>query len=166
MATGDVSQKIPKYSLLEIEKRMLVDPSLLPDLSGLESRLIEDRYFEFGRMRLRKISQAHSSVIVYKLCKKYGKINRLEEPITNLYLSEAEYAALLSLPGNDLVKRRYRYEFQGEIFSIDKHAGALAGLYLLEKESETGDVLRSICFPPFAVIEVTEDVRYNGDSLA
>ena len=64
--------QIPKYSQLEIEKRGLVENTLLPDLSKLKCRVIEDRYLHDGRLRLRKIGWAdgenHS---IYKLCKKY-----------------------------------------------------------------------------------------------
>ena len=157
---------IPKYSLLEIERRMLVDPHSLPDLGGCESRLIEDRYFEFGRMRLRKISSAGAPVSIFKLCKKYGKTSSCSEPIANLYLSETEYAEFLKLPGDDLVKRRYRYEFEGRVFSVDEHTGILSGLFIVEKEGASSEELDSMRFPPFAIRDVTEDSRFSGSNLA
>ncbi len=145
---------------------MLVDPDSLPDLSECESRLIEDRYYEFGRMRLRKISRAGTPDPIFKLCKKYGETSRRSEPIANLYLTETEYAELLKLPGNDLVKRRYRYEFEGCIFSLDEHTGKLSGLFMVEKEGVSSEELDSMRFPPFGIRDVTEDSRFSGSNLA
>lgn len=157
---------IPKYSLLEIERRMFVDSRSLPDLRECESRLIEDRYFQFGRLRLRKISEAGTPEPLFKLCKKYGETARMEEPIVNVYLSAEEYGEMLKLPGNDLIKTRYRYEYGGTIFSIDAHTGCLSGLFLIEKEAASSEELEAIRLPPFAIRDVTEDRRYCGASLA
>jgi CYTH domain-containing protein len=103
---------------------------------------------------------------IYKLCKKYGSTGKYEEPIVNIYLTVEEYESLRVLPGRDLVKRRYRYEYQGRRFSIDAHTGALAGLYLCECEAASITELMAIVFPPFAIEDVTTDLRYSGASLA
>lgn len=71
-----------------------------------------------------------------------------------------------ALPGHDLVKRRYRYEYQGRRFSIDAHTGVLEGLSLCECEAASLSELMAIAFPPFAVEDVTTDPKYSGAGLA
>jgi hypothetical protein len=157
---------LPKYAQLEIERRMLVVPELLPDLSGLLYTEIEDRYLDAGRLRLRKMTDCSVSESIYKLCKKYGPTDAYEEPIVNIYLTRGEYESLHILPGRDLVKRRYRYEYQGRRFSIDAHTGVLTGLSLCECEAASSAELMEIAFPPFALEDVTADPRYSGVGLA
>lgn len=157
---------LPKYAQLEIERRMRIPPDLLPDLSALPYADIEDRYLEAGRLRLRKVTESGSSESIYKFCKKYGKTGRYEEPIVNIYLAREEYENLLLLPGRDLIKRRYRYNYQGHRFSIDAHTGRWDGLYLCECEAASTTEALEIAFPPFAVEDVTDDPRFSGVALA
>lgn len=157
---------VPKYAQIEIEWRMLVRAELLPDLRDLPCKYIEDRYLDAGRLRLRKITSGGATESTFKLCKKYGKTGAYEEPIVNIYLTSEEYDSLRHLPGSDIVKHRYSYEFQGRHFSIDEHVGALAGLYLCEYEATSAAVLDNIIFPPFAIENVTADDRYFGANLA
>lgn len=95
---------LPKYSLPEIERRW--DVSSVPSLEGLPYREIEDRYFTGTRLRLRRI-WAVGETPVYKLCKKYGPFSNLTEPITNIYLTEPEYATFENIPAEVVRKRRY-----------------------------------------------------------
>lgn len=159
---------IPKYAQLEIERRMRIRNDMLPDLMQLPRKRIEDRYLTAGRMRLRKVTSegAGTATSVYKLCKKYGPCVRYVEPIVNIYLTAEEYESLCTLPGNNLVKRRYSYDFHGSRFSIDEYLGVLAGLYLCECEASSEEILRDIRFPPFASEDVTDDPRYSGVMLA
>jgi len=158
--------KMPPYAQLEIERRMRIPPELLPDLSGLRYTEIEDRYLDAGRMRLRKMTDCDATESIYKLCKKYGCTGKYEEPIVNIYLTREEYESFKILPGHDLVKRRYRYEYQGRRFSIDEHTGRWSGLYLCECEANSTSELLKIAFPPFAVEDVTEDPCFSGGALA
>lgn len=145
---------------------MLVSPNLLPDLNGLPYVDIEDRYLDTGRLRLRKVTEAGAAQSIYKLCKKYGSVDRYEEPLVNIYLTREEYETLRILPGQDLVKRRYRYEYQGRRFSIDAHTGVWTGLYLCECEAASSAELMEIAFPPFAIEDVTADPCFCGAGLA
>lgn len=95
---------LPKYSLPEIERRW--DVSSAPSLVGVPYREIEDRYFTGTRLRLRRIWAAGETP-VYKLCKKYGAISNLTEPITNIYLTEPEFATFQNIPAEVVRKRRY-----------------------------------------------------------
>ncbi len=97
----------PKYSLLEIERRWLVDLSGI-DLEGLgEPEIIEDRYLIGTRLRLRRMSGPNGDV--FKFVKKYGRSGWVE-PITNLYLDRAEFDLLASLPALCVLKRRFRLD--------------------------------------------------------
>jgi CYTH domain-containing protein len=154
----------PKYSLLENERRFLVTAP--PDLAGARVRLIEDRYLSWGRLRLRCITHFDGHAPEYKLCKKYGSDDPYSEPITNLYLTEAEHAALTALPACPLRKRRHTVRWGERAFSVDVFEGPLAGLVTCEAEAESPEAIRALAFPPWAAREVTADPRFDGAHLA
>jgi CYTH domain-containing protein len=156
----------PKYALMEIEAKMLVDGTRLPDLSALPCTRIDDRYLTGGRLRLRAITDFATGAVEYKLGKKYGGDSPYAQPIVNVYLSADEYAALAVLPGRTLRKRRYRYEHEGQRFSLDVFEGARAGLVLCEAEAPSLETLRALVFPEFVLRDVTAEPEYNGWNLA
>lgn len=156
----------PKYSLPEIERTLLVDPALLPDLSALPFTRIDDRYLHGGRLRLRAMTDSATGVTSYKLGKKYGASEPYVEPIVNIYLDANEYAVLAGLPAHVLSKRRYRHAHAGHVFSIDVFEGAHAGLILCEAEAPTLEALLALSFPPFAERDVTAEPGYSGWELA
>lgn len=98
---------IPKYALLEIERRWKVDESRLPDLSQLPFAEIFDRYLS-PNLRVRRVIRNGESV--YKMTRKYEPMSSTVRPITNLYLSKEEYEILMQLSGMDRNKRRYELE--------------------------------------------------------
>ena len=67
----------------------------------------------------------------FKLGKKYAPDNPLIGPMTNLYLSEEEHAALSDLPGKRIAKRRHKVG----AFVVDVFEGPLAGLVTAECEA-------------------------------
>jgi CYTH domain-containing protein len=149
----------PKYSLPEIERRWLVDLAQV-DLSGVPCRDIEDLYIAGSRLRLRKISGAEG--VTFKLPKKYGKRTPLTEPITNLYLTQAEYQLLSALPGTRTHKRRYSLE-RG---SVDVYVTPRAGIALFEIEFECERAAHEFVPPAFFIREVTNDIAFSGVALA
>lgn len=151
--------EVPKYARLENERRFLVRHA--PDLAGLGYRLIEDLYLE-GRLRLRRITSSATGAVEHKLCKKYGGDDPVSAPITNLYLSAEEYAALAGLPGRAVRKRRYSVDD----VSLDVFEGQLAGLMLCEAEDATRDAAVARVFPGWVDREVTADSRFTGGVLA
>jgi hypothetical protein len=156
---------IPKYALLENERRFLVGAP--PDLAGLRVRLIEDLYLDAGRLRLRRVTHFDGQPPEHKLCKKYGAQGGVSEPITNLYLTAGEYAALAAvLPGRPLRKRRHTVMHEGKGFSVDVFEGALAGLVMCETEAATPEAIRALHFPPWVMREVTDDAFFGGANLA
>lgn len=157
---------IPKYALLENERRFLVDPTRLPDLAGLPFRRIEDRYVAGTRLRLRRMTDSETGARELKFCKKYPGDDPVSGPITNLYLTDDEHQVLATLPARTLVKRRYRLPHGGRDFGLDLFEGELAGLVLCEAEAESREAVLAIVFPPWAVREVTGDPFFTGGNLS
>ena len=141
-----------RYAHPERERRFRLD-ALPPGLDdGLQ---IVDRYITGTRLRLRQVSDGE--VTVYKL----GQKVRTEpsDPssvmMTNIYLSDEEYAVFHGLPARELRKTRYRVG----AFAIDRFHDALEGLVLAETEDEHA-------VPPFEAEDVSRDDRYSGGQLA
>lgn len=152
----------PKYSLIEHERRFVVDPATMPLLDPATARLIEDRYIPGTGLRLRKIT-APGEATILKLGKKYPGAGLSSRPMTNIYLDQADYDALAALPAALLVKRRHD---AGAGFAIDLFDGALAGLILAEVAAADRDTLAAIVPPIWCAQEVTDDTTYAGGTLA
>jgi CYTH domain-containing protein len=151
----------PKYSLLEIERRWLVDASLVPPLDAASAHRIEDRYLAGTRLRVRQIT-APDGAVAMKLCKKYGRGDTLAEPITNIYLDAAEHASLAAVPGATLDKQRFAVGGG----SLDVHGSPNPGLMLFEMQFDSVEAAATFRAPAFALTDVTHDRRYDGDRLA
>ena len=157
---------LPKYAALENERRFLVEAAECPDLTDNPYRLIEDRYIDHARLRLRAVTHSATGVRELKFCKKYGSDDPVSAPITNLYLTEDEHAVLARLPGRDIRKRRYRVAHEGRAFSLDVFEGALAGLILCEAEGESREAILAVKFPPWCLREVTQEPAFTGGRLS
>ncbi|MBH9578646.1 hypothetical protein [Inhella proteolytica] len=148
----------PKYALVEIERRWLLDTNTLPALDALPCRAISDLYVRGTGLRVRRVDEAGRPT-VYKLCKKYNLAPALSRPITNLYLSEAEYALLIELPGQRVHKRRYTLAGG----TLDIYADGLA---VFEVEFDSEQAALNYQPPEFARREVTHDPAFSGATLA
>ena len=82
-----VIMPIPNYSKLENERRWLIAESFASSLKVLAYKKIDDVYLSCGRLRLRAITDSQSGDLQFKLCKKYGPISAMVEPIVNIYLT-------------------------------------------------------------------------------
>jgi CYTH domain-containing protein len=151
----------PKYAIPEIERRWLVETSEIGSLDEQPHRVIEDRYITGTRLRLRKMTGLGGEP-VFKFCKKYGRLSVFSEPITNLYLTQAEYDALSQLPGVTVKKRRYAV-CGG---SLDLYEGSHAGLAVFEVAFESEEKASGYTPPGFVRAEITHEVGYSGASLA
>ncbi len=154
-----------KYARIESERRFLLR-SLPLNLNTREGSRITDRYWPETRMRLRLIESLDGQVLARKLTQKYVETGQPPEEttITNQYLTEAEYELFAQLPGNQLVKRRYKYLHEGSGYSIDQFEGELDELLLAEIEAGQG-VLPTGAVPDFAVCEVTAEPAFTGGAL-
>ena len=152
----------PKYSLIERERRFLVDRGAMPALDPTTARLIEDRYLPQTGLRLRKVT-APGAPPVFKLGKKYPGASLSTRPMTNVYLDAGEYEVLAALSAATLVKRRHD---AGNGWVIDVFEGTLAGLVLAEVAAADDAALAIIVAPAWCAVEVTDDPAYAGGSLA
>jgi CYTH domain-containing protein len=159
--TGD-----PKYARTEFERRWGVDKAARPALDGAYMTLIEDRYVDGTRLRLRRMSRPDLGETKWKLTKKYACQDASARPIVTAYLTASEYEVLRALPARELVKRRYHLELDRRWWSLDVFEGALAGLELVEVEAEDESALAALVPPAWATKEVTHDPRFQGGSLA
>ena len=154
--------KLPKYAHWVAERRFLVDATSLPPMDPNDARRIVDLYIDGGRLRLRAIHFLGSGESDFKLAKKYAPDNPLIGPMTNLYLSADEYAALSVLPGQTLSKRRHKVG----AFVVDVFEGALEGLVLAECEATNRMAAMAVDIPDWCVREVTNEPEYTGWRLA
>ena len=154
-----------KYARIEDERRFLLR-TLPSDLDDPEPKRIVDLYWAGTRMRLRRIETLDGEVLQRKLTQKYLVPQRppQETVITNIYLSEEEYALFTPIQGNVLVKARHRYLHQGSGYSIDVFEGGLKGLFLAELEAGQ-EILPAGGVPDFAVCEVTAETAFTGGRL-
>lgn len=152
---------LPKYAKLEIERRFLVNPLRAPDVAGLAFRRIQDRYLDGARLRLRAIVDSVTGVSEFKFCKKYAGGDPLAGPVVNIYLTEAEYAALTTIPAAEISKRRYRVDGVG----LDVFEGELDGLMICEAEAATVEAIQARIFPAWTHREVTDDPFFTGGLL-
>ena len=86
----DTEARDPKYARVEFERRWLVDASARPPLDGLSFTLIEDRYIEGTRLRLRRMARGARTVL--KLTKKYedeALKNKIELDLARLQAEQA-----------------------------------------------------------------------------
>lgn len=151
-----------KYSHVERERRLLVDPAKRPPLEGRPHILIEDLYIDGTRMRLRRMTASDSGRVVLKLTKKYDAADPFARPMVTAYLSPPEYDLLAGLPAHPLTKRRYPLG----VFSIDLFEGALTGLELAESEQPDEIALAALPLPGWAIRDVSENPYYEGGNLA
>jgi len=160
--------KLLKYARIERERRFLLArlPASIDPAAGY--RRIEDRYLDRTRLRLRRVSSPAGAVIELKLNQKLSAPSgdAAHRVLTSVYLDAAEYAALATLPGRRLEKRRHDFAHQGRAFGIDVFAGALAGLVLAEIALESEAELRALPLPSFARCEVTALPLFTGGELA
>jgi CYTH domain-containing protein len=155
-----VTVRRTRYSIDEIERRWLVDRDVLGPLHESVFVEITDRYLEGTRLRLRRMDDGKGGAI-FKLCRKYGKTSPLSEPMTNLYLTEAEYLLLSALDGREVRKRRYAMHGG----SLDVYAGDPA-VVIFECEFATEAAAIAFVPPDFVGEELTGDGSRDGAAIA
>jgi CYTH domain-containing protein len=151
----------PKYAQPEIERRWLVVAALLPDLSLVPRRDIEDRYVHGGRLRLRTIHTPGETAI-FKLGKKYPRRALEPENVVSVYLSTEEHALLAQLPSS--VARKSRYAVGGGSLDVYHYPSDLPAIFEVEFPSK--EAALQFVPPPFVAEEVTFNASYTGFALA
>lgn len=143
-----------KYARVERERRfLLAGPPPTPAVTA--SRRITDRYLPGTRLRLRRVECLDGGVCEFKLTQKVpaGRPGYVKGPITNTYLSAAQYDLLASLPGEVLSKTRLSVPPLG----IDVFDPPLHGLVLAEAGFTSDEAAQSFLLPRGAIAEVTDD---------
>ena len=156
----------PKYAHLELERRWLVDVGRRHPLDRHPATVIEDRYIDGTRLRLRRMIGPGPGETSCKLTKKYECADPSARPIVTSYLTEAEYDLLRTLPARPLTKRRYRLPIDGRTWSLDVFEGALRGLELVECEADDETGLVALVPPDWALREVTHLPQWQCGALA
>ncbi len=85
---------------------------------------------------------------------------------TSLFLDESEYRLLSALPGNRLVKTRWRMTVDGHPASVDVHSGPREGLVVLEVDFGDVESMGAFEAPAWVGPDVTGDPRFTGGGLA
>lgn len=148
-----------KYAVVESERRFLLRS--LP--AGVErTAAITDRYVTGTRLRLREVVEGDGSVV-----RKLGHKVRLGDgperiACTNMYVDDAEWAVLSSLPANVLCKRRHHVYVDGVHVAVDEFPD---GTLLAEIDGGDEPVA---AVPPWldVVREVTTDEGWTGAALS
>jgi CYTH domain-containing protein len=150
-----------RYARAEIERRFLVNGEV--DSLG-EGRLIEDRYLDGLRLRLRRVTKDGRSV--FKLTQKVraNESDPATVSITNVYLSPDEYDRMRALPGADIVKTRRLAPYGPVTFAVDEFGASLKGL--VTTEVEVISLLDPLEAPAWVGREITSDDRFSGGRLA
>lgn len=163
-----------KYAQLEHECRYLL--AAAPPRPDRDARTIRDRYLRGTRLRLREVTGASG------VSRKLGHKIRLDGTgpgriaHTSLYLDEAEFALLATLPADELTKTRTLLPATTlagaeSLVAIDVFSGRLAGLVLAELDLAELDLAELDAIGPSVlpfdpVVEVSSDERFTGGALA
>lgn len=156
-----------KYARIERERKFLLRQLPEPLTGASEHTQIWDNYITNTRLRIRRVRYPKTRKYVVKLTQKYPlETNDLSRcMITNMYLSAMEYQVFSIFEGNEIRKNRYPFECEGNKYSIDAFIGPLLGLIIAEISFETNEEMNAFTPPPFAVKEVTQDIRFTGGKL-
>lgn len=148
-----------KYAVVERERRWLV--RRIPE--GVSStKDIVDRYVTGTRLRLREVREADGTVV-----RKLGQKVRLsdgpaEVACTNLYLDDAEWAALQDVPGATRSKTRHLVERDGWRIAVDEHKDGTLIAEIDDGDAPAKDVPEWLD----VVRDVTDDEDFTGAGLA
>ena len=148
-----------KYAVVERERRYLV--ATLPE-GVTSSREIVDRYVTGTRLRLREVRESDGTVL-----RKLGHKVRLTEgpaevACTNLYLDDAEWAALLALPARLLRKKRHLIDRDGVVVAIDEHEDGTLIAEIDDRDQPSDFVPEWLD----VVRDVSDDEAWTGARLA
>ncbi len=161
------SNVMDKSYRTEFHRIFLIDA--LPDpLTRASSHLqIFDNYLPKTRIRLRAMRSPDTRDWTHILQQRFA-VSATEPGVwktADIYLNEQEYAHLKIFEGNEVRKNRYFHEFDGRTFAFDVYLGPLWGLQTARAEFVSHEEMAAFEPPAFAILEITGDPFFNGDSL-
>lgn len=157
--------------VIEAERRFIVNACMLPELSKLPRKHIIQGYTRDGervRLIVRDVSLgiALDNILMASHCIKVetGRFGVREE--TEVALTSSTALALFnSVVEYKLIKTRFNFPFEGNVWEIDVYAGDHAPLVVAECEvPEEG--LFGIKVPDFCMTEVTGEPEFSNFALA
>lgn len=154
-----------KYAHIERERRWLLAKQTL-SIAAVRTLIIKDRYLIGSTLRLRRVEETGQPPI-FKLGQKIRISSAFPSNVahTTMYLTEAEFKTLATLPAKTLEKARLLLTLGEMTLAIDEFGGHLAGLFLAEIDlGVAGSMPESLPFEVAA--EVTNDERFTGGALA
>lgn len=150
-----------RYAHPEREQRWLL--AEVPDGAAPWAE-ITDRYLDGTNLRIRRVEGQDG--VVHKLTQKVRPVP--DDPsrvmLTTMYVPDSEVTALMALPGRELRKTRRRIEVDGRQVAVDVLHDRFEGLVLAEVELSVHE--ERLPMPAFAAVDVTDDDRFSGGSLA
>ncbi|MHC3994266.1 CYTH domain-containing protein [Thiomicrolovo sp. ZZH C-3] len=143
---------------IEIERKFLIDPALLPELPA--PLVITQGYIAAEGVTVRIRTKNEKAYLTLK-GKRAGLVRsefEYEIPV------EDAHAMLQELCAAPLIeKKRYEIVYEGHLWEVDIFEGDNAGLYLAEIELQRAD--ESFALPPWVTREVSDDRRYYNSNL-
>lgn len=147
---------------LEIERKFLVFPELLPNLNPSEGAHLRQGYLSFApAVRVRHKSQDEGAARGWITIKGPGSIERME---FEYEIPSEDALALLELCAARIEKIRYKLDVNGGLWEVDQFFGAHEGLWLAEIELRSADA--PFTKPHWISREVSLDPRFTNAALA
>ena len=157
-----------KTSHTETHRTFLIEG--LPDPLTRASAHIQifDNYIAGTRLRLRAVRDPETAVWTRILQQRFPvRDNDLSTfKLAEIYLNDAEYAHFEIFEGLEIRKNRYFHEFDGRNVGFDVFLGKLWGLNIARVEFDKPEEVTAFEPPRFAVLEITNDPFFLGESLA
>lgn len=159
------------YARRELERRFVLE-QLPAAVDAKAFQRFRDLFVDGAELRLRVVESPAGEVLVVKLGQKRGDPEAPGDPrcrrLTTIYLTAAEAAPLLALPGRRSCKRRHHLSEGGRTWAIDvwEEPAAQRGLVMAEIECATLAELGSVPMPGWAAREVTDDPAYSAFVLS
>lgn len=156
-----------KTSRTELHRAFLIEG--LPEPLTRASAHIQlfDNYIAGTRMRLRSVRDPEIAGWTRILQQRFpladGNLSTLK--VSEIYLNDTEYAHLQMFEGAEIRKNRYFHEFDRRTFAFDVYLGNLWGLNIARVEFAAPDDLDRFEPPRFAVLEITNEPFFYGDTL-
>ena len=156
-----------KTNRTEIHSSFLIEGLPEPLTRASAHIQIFDNYIVGTRLRLRSVRNPGTAVWTRILQQRFpateGNLAVLK--FSEIFLNDIEYAHFETFEGTEIRKNRYFHEFDGRNFAFDVFLGKLWGLNIARIEFETVEDLDRFEAPPFAVVEITHDPFFLGETL-
>ena len=156
-----------KPKLTELSRKFLLE-TLPEPLDPASSHLqIFDNYIDGTRMRLRLIRDPHSKQWSRSLQQRVeaGDPDHHIINLSEIHLNDAEYAKFERFRGLEIRKNRYFHDYDRESWHFDIYLGEPRGLCIGKVKFDSREELAGFEPPPYALIEITGDTFFAGESL-